>query len=246
MSDLKLDVHALVDGENIDSERAQLLAAMEQDSTLKAEYEWAVYIKRTLNDKCKSQGSDECWQSAIVQLNAIDKTKRTENFIGRYAWAFCGVFVLAIGIASVSNQITGRTSLATTSSAGFASLTPIQKSVNADEALEAIKARLGSAPATLSATPVLMVDQVLYGVIDGHKAMMLRFADRKGPLDLTFIQGVGAIDTINTPIGDGMSQGQINGINAVSWSDGQCLTILASQRPFEELAANARGIQLAR
>lgn len=247
MSDLKLDVHALADGQPTDGDRAEIMAAMERDQALKAEYEWAVYIKQTLGTKCMSGGGEECWKAAVVQMNAIDKTKRTERFVGRYAWAFCGVFVLAIGIASVSNQMTGRTSLNTTSTASFYSgVTPIQNSVSAGDALEAIKARLGSAPAQLSVTPVVRVDEVLYGAIDGHKAMVLRFRDQKGPMEMTFIQGVGGIDSVSTPFGEGLSQGQVNGVNAVSWSDGQCLMVLIAQRPYEELASNARAIQLAR
>lgn len=239
MNDLQLDVHALADGELSTDECAAVQKALRENPQLQAEYEWAVVIRQTLQTKCAKHGSEECWTAAITQISAIDRSRKTENFVGRYAWAMCGVFVLVIGFAAVSNRFTGNDRLSTNASASlFSGLTPIQRSVSQDEATEAVRQRLGLTPGAMSAIPVA-VDEVSYGELDGHRAMKISFRDPAGPLKLLIVEGVTSAEPISQPMEGGMTCGQVGGLNAVSWTESGNLLILAGDRDYGDLARHA-------
>ena len=99
-----LQLHALADNQLDPNEAAQVQAALQKDPELMAEYHAVLSIKDCLQSKVSSVTCDETWRTCVGRLNEIDRTRRVEGFVGRYAWALCGVFFLFIVYGGISNR----------------------------------------------------------------------------------------------------------------------------------------------
>lgn len=94
-----LDVHAMADGQTSPEESQALREKMQADPSMQFEYESVLQIKGLLQSHCKGEHCDKTWTSCKERLVAIDKAERVNSFVGKYAWQFCGSFVLLIILA---------------------------------------------------------------------------------------------------------------------------------------------------
>ena len=87
-------LNAYVDEELNDQDRSQLEAELRLCQLSQAETDAIRTIKTIISSRSETHTCTETWTVCIERLNGIDKARRTENFVTKYAWALCaGVFV---------------------------------------------------------------------------------------------------------------------------------------------------------
>ncbi len=88
-----LALHALADGEISMSEALRLTRDVEAEADVVAELRAIEFRKLLMKEKVEER-SDQAWRRC--RAADIDKARRVEGFVGRYAWALCSVFFLVI------------------------------------------------------------------------------------------------------------------------------------------------------
>jgi hypothetical protein len=91
-----LDLHALADGELSVEQATGLKQRVQSDASLRREHEAILNLKDLVRDKSLKYESDECWKACVGRLNELDRSRKVNSFVSRYAWAFCGVLFAAI------------------------------------------------------------------------------------------------------------------------------------------------------
>lgn len=99
-----LKLHALADNQLDPVEAAQIQNAIQNDPNLLAEYRAIVTVKQCLESKVSSVSCDETWRRCVGRLNEIDQSRHVEGFVGRFAWALCGVFFFLIVFSGIKNR----------------------------------------------------------------------------------------------------------------------------------------------
>ncbi|HWD39338.1 MAG TPA: hypothetical protein VG944_10845 [Fimbriimonas sp.] len=95
MSDFS-DLHALVDGHLPSSEAAKVREWVKSDPRAQAEFEAISNLKEYVSTHSLRYESEECWKACVVRLNGLDRSRKVEGFVGRYAWALCSIFFASI------------------------------------------------------------------------------------------------------------------------------------------------------
>jgi anti-sigma factor RsiW len=104
----RLDLHALADGELDKGEAKLLREALRDDPQAQAEYEVILNFKEMVVQQSVRHEAEDCWKACQVRMNEIDRSRRVESFVGRYAWAMCAVFfVLILGSRFMVNDVRG-------------------------------------------------------------------------------------------------------------------------------------------
>ena len=232
MSDWIDKVHALADGELSEAEMAEAQHLVASDPKAAAELEWAVLFKNHLGEKLPPVKDDETWQKCQARFDAIDKTSKTEAFVGKYAWAFCLIFLVGIFSAYIVNKVGGSRPLSNDHVAGlFNGLTPFNFT-ESRQALDSVKSNVGPAP--LQVIGVARVTSLAIGYVDGRRTANLTLNDGHGPVSLFVIKDTSGIDGLDVR-DSGYQCGTINESRAVSWTDSGYLFLLLGPRPHEEL-----------
>lgn len=242
MNDRLEEIHALVDGELSQEEEAQIREALAADPAAQREYQWAGAIKNLLHSKCARPTHEECWRRSMDQVRAIERSRRTNQFVGRWAWAMClGVFLLIFGAAAF-NRLNPSQSL---ERANLASLFgPLSRSASPETPSEAdalVRSYLGAAPLSVDSIR-FTVGEVGLGTVEGRRAARLRLADGSGPLILIVVQGVSGVEGLE---GNGSiySAGTVNGVPLIAWARngyGMILSGPRSQSQLESIAGSLR------
>ena len=220
-------MHALADGQ-LDAEeqkRAQELAA--NDPECAAELKWAQETRRTVHAKCRMEGDEEVWQASMKRLDAIDRTKTTEKFVSKYAWAFCAVVMVAIFSGAITNRTLGTQSLSNVQVADL--LNPGAFGRSAETTVN---------PETASALNLSGYRIIQYGEkeTDGRNCAYFRLRDSFGNLALVGIPDRVVLEGINSETGlQGFRSGAVNGANTVTWTMGENTFVLSANRPTQEL-----------
>lgn len=234
MKELNEKIHAFVDGELPAEERAEIIEQISADKSANAEYQWAQYLKSTLRSKCEPIKNDECWQRTKAQLDAIDRTKQVNGFVGRWGWAMCGIVAIFILGAILHNRIYGGQELSTSRMAGlYGSLVPLGTPSN-QEAENVLKAAFGEAPMDLDSGRLNMV-QMQRGQLEGRPAIEVVFQDQKGRFNLYIIQGIRAVTGSMADKGEPYSQVEINGFPALAWAEDGYGFVVSANRNVDEI-----------
>jgi anti-sigma factor RsiW len=107
------DLHALIDGELNSEESRRLRALVDGSTSMQAELSAISNVKDLLRQKCSNSPTDEVWKVCVVRLDEIDRSRKVESFVGKYAWAFCaGLFLLVIGSRFAVTDVKGETARA--------------------------------------------------------------------------------------------------------------------------------------
>lgn len=240
MSDWIEKVHALADGELGEAEKAEAVHAVASDPRAAAEHEWAVLFKHHLSEKLTPVTDEETWLASKRRLDALDKTNKAETFVGKYAWAFCMIFLVGIFSAAVVNKLGGSRPLSNDHVAGlFNGLTPFDFT-ESRQALESVKAKVGLAPRQVIG--VARVTSLAIGSVDGRRTANLTLDDGRGPMNLVVISDTSAIDGLDYR-DSGYRCGMINELRAVSWTDTGYLFLLLGPRTHQELLSIAGQIK---
>lgn len=242
----RLDIHAWVDGELDDIAHARIGEWASNDPATKAEAESISALKSNLKTHCSAGiPNPDLWKTCQTRLNDLDRLKRADNVIGRYAWGICGAFVLLISGAAMFNRSSGSQTLYTADMARMSqSLLPVQLPSSTTEPEQKIQGFQG---AMIMFDSRLSVLGMAAGVVNGRRAARLTLADSQGNMALLVVENINRVEgTQKQSLGTPFSQGKIDDANCLSWTDKGCGLILAGNRDFSNLEEIARLIRIQR
>lgn len=243
MIDKNLDptiVHAAIDGELEPQEHAATLDAISADpaaSALYAEYRRLKFAVSALPQADVPKGA---WRSCTRRLDEIDRNRRAERFVTRYAWAMsAGVFLLIVGAGSW-NRLTGQ-HLNPGDVAHMASvLSPFDRTQRPDTATVGkwLQDRVGTSNITLPRPPL----SAEYGQAGETRLARLVLADPYGEMVLYVWRGTDPLDGFEPVAGTGLSAGSVLNQNAVEWMRDGCHFVLVGPRDINGLARAAASL----
>ena len=240
------ELHALADNELSESERQDLLRRMSDDASAQAELQSIQSMKSML--RCQ-EGPEldtaELWKRCQDRLTEIDKTKRVEGFVGKYAWGICGLFFLAIAMAGFFNRASGR-SVRPDEVAGYvAGMSPISVPRNADQTqLEpALKEVVGEAFRNRPAK--WLVTAIGRNATPGHRCSYVQLTDEFGDVAVVAMHDVAQVDGLWQYEPDPeFGATKFDGVNALFWKrreDGE-ICMVVGQRSYDELYSVVQSI----
>lgn len=232
-------MNAWADGALTADEAAEAQTQAQSDPAAANEHAWALYVKDRLAGLPSTDVPDGLWKTCTGRLDAIDRVRTAERAVGKYSWALCGVFVVAILSAAFINRSNPSRSLPSASVAGLMSgLSPVSTSQPAD-ALRTVREGMPGAPVHPGSFELL---NVAVGHVDGRRAAKVRMRDAEGPFELFLVAGAVGIEGL-TPGPSGFAEGTINGESAVSWTEGGYLVLVTSDRSHEAVGALVRQLR---
>ncbi|MCW5938207.1 MAG: hypothetical protein KF884_08360 [Fimbriimonadaceae bacterium] len=234
---------ALADGMLDAEERERAEQQLKTDKGALSEFEWAVMLKQSVRQHCRPAESSEEWKKAKARLDEIDRVKKAEHFVGKYSWALCGIFLVAIVSAAVFNRGVSRP-LGNAHVAGLFSGLQLEPAGSETQVTESVRKKLGEVPRPVAHLPG-RVTHVACGQIDGRSAVRLSIQDSMGQLTFFTIRSTTSIDALQRVEGD-YQLGLLGGVPSVAWVEGGYLLILAGDRGFESLIQSAESIKSSR
>jgi anti-sigma factor RsiW len=232
-----LDLHALADGEATDRLTHEVRDLIERDPICAAEYAAIQNLKDFVRGNVRNSHEEEAWKSCVKRLNEIDKTRRAEGFVGRYAWAMCAVAFLAIVGGGILNHAQPTKMDGTDLSSVMASFGPARAPgvSQPDDVKRWVNGLLGRASQTVDPSR-MVVRAAAQGAIDGHKVLQLQMRDASGDLVLVVLEGQANFADLKPLPDPRYHGGRMNGMNCISWTKGQVSLVLFGQRSHDELA----------
>lgn len=236
-----LDVHALIDDELSANERARVQELIKTDKVCAAEWTAVRQVKGALSEKCLEPDCDEIWQGCVKRLQEIDRTRRVESFVGRYAWGICGAFALVIVGAAGFNRLTGGGLNTGDVARVSASLIPISgpRSQATDDVKSWLERNLGQTMHIPSGR-LQVTGGALGHMSDGHRIVEANLQDSQGPLRFYEVDGVDKVNGAQPIDGrDGYSSGTIEDRNCITWVSNGNAYVLSGDRSVDALCRAA-------
>ena len=97
------DIHAYVDAE-LSQDEATALGADLASPAAAREIDAIRNLKRLLREKTEAPETKQAWTRCVKRLDDIDRTRRIETVVGRYAPAFCACLFMAIVLVGRFSQ----------------------------------------------------------------------------------------------------------------------------------------------
>ncbi|CAN5430017.1 hypothetical protein BH11ARM1_BH11ARM1_17760 [soil metagenome] len=235
-----LELHAYADGQLSKQDEGRVRASLKQDAAAQAELDSILSLKKALH----SVDAVECsaaWAKCVGRLDELDKANRTESFVGRYAWALCGVFFLCILGGGMFNRMSpGSQMQAADVARAAASLTPAAgpRSQEPAEVAHFLDDLVGKASKSLTPDRLQVVNGAT-GEVDGHRVSKLGLHDADGDLCLIIINDVLDLSNLKQASDPNFRVGSLQGMNSVAWTENNVTMILAGNRPFDALVSAA-------
>jgi hypothetical protein len=225
-------LNALVDNELEPAERAELEAAVAQDSTAAAHLGSIRALKSAVQGHVRPVPCEDEWKACVKRLNEIDGVKRTKSIVDSWAWAMCSVlfiFIFSVGMFNRSNPGV---------KAGTGDLTRAGMETPIRDAYHWVKSEFG-----LTGLPKQPVE-ARQGSYDGRQVATLHFRDAEGDLSLVLVRGDVRVEGVK-PMDDGNHFAcQTGEANSVVWSDRGIVMILTGKRDVTELRDISNSIHL--
>lgn len=241
MSDL-LDLHAYVDGELSDEAAAAVRARVESDPAAAAE---VAAIRKLKDLSCQCAGTitcDETWKLCTSRLGEMDRVRRTERFVGRYAWGLCAIVLFALVGAGMFNRAKDGSAIYASDVASIASSATGQAALASPDGLSGwLTGLFGRAPVQEPPSQ-LRVLSVARAEADGRPVARVELADSSGPVVLLIVGGATDVRGL-APTDSVFQHGRMDCVNCVSWTSDGAAMILAGDRSHEALEDVARQIQ---
>ncbi len=224
-------LHAYVDGELTGAELQEVEAKLAECAESRAEVASIQSLKTMLN-QAPGMECQDVWANCQSRLDAIDRVRKSGNFITKFSWAFvAGVaLVLVIG-GGISRHAEGRT-VDNSALAGFISnptnQTAEKKSQNAelDQILQRANEQLNRIHFIRGAR-IVQNDQT---------AERLDFEDAKGPFSLLVLPERSNFDDMSADDSGKYYFGKIDvSTHAVGWRTQNACLVLIGRREFEDL-----------
>jgi len=229
MTDLEL-IHGLVDGELEGADLALARSRVENDAAFRAHFESArdqkVFCKASLAPATCS----ETWSKCRGRLDELDRSRRAETVISKYAWQMAAcLFLFMVGFG-VYNRTGGQSVNAGSLTTATAAVGPSVVNPGRVENWLATKLGLRSQAVNRNITFLGAAE----GVVEGRQMWKVDMLDGSVPLTLVVIANAPVIQGLNDQ-GD-TQVGQINGQNCFSWKVREYTCVLVGDRQPDELA----------
>ncbi len=242
MSDY-LDIHALADGQLSGAEKSAAETRLRGCDASQREYQAVGILKDVLQSKCEPIECAETWSKCQVRLKEIERTKRVEGFVGRYAWGLCSIFLVAIVMAGSVNRLGGH-GVRTGDVARMAgSMIPLgsPRSQDPDDKRRWLSGVMDG-PMPVQPDTLQVVDGAK-GRVNGHQMVRLNLMDAQGPMTLFIVADTQRVEDAEHVNEQGIGICPLNGANAVGWADSNFGYILIGSRPFDSLVKIAQEVR---
>ena len=227
-------LHALADGELDPREAHALREALKADPRAAAEVDAVLNLKEFLRDNAPRHTDEEVWHGCVRRLDEIDRSRRAEGFVSRYAWALCGVLFLFIVSGRFAMRNVQGDSASTADLAGvFHSSAPVTDSARMKSRL--YEAILGQAGKGLDPNEIeiLLPTQ---GFVQGRPAMRIPMRDGEGDLVLLRIRDYLNIEnTAPLDSNPNLYFGVVDEENGLVWHPGNETWVLSGARSVDAL-----------
>jgi hypothetical protein len=242
-----LEIQAFADGELSAEDQARVGKLIASDEQASAKLLELQSLKSCLQSKTEKIDSEDVWSRCVSRLDEMDRTKRVEGFVAKYAWGLCSLFFLVIlagGLFNRMNRHTVGTAEVATYVAGLGpssgSLDP--KVAQTEKALRVLLKDIQSSQATGRAEVIRQREGLTR---DGRPVVCFDMRDAKGFMSLLLISGVATIEDLEPIEGtDGMAKGMIGRSNCVTWTDDGNALVLIGDRSYKDLRATAERIRI--
>lgn len=234
-------LHALADDELSADDRRKVEADLAEDPEAAKVLSSILAVKQAIASHVKPVECEDEWKRCRRRLDEMDKARRTEAFVGRYAWVMCtGLFAFIVG-AGILQRSSGEPRLGAKDLAQMsASVSPVSLTGGIDRWLGRL---FGKSPKIEQGS--LQVVQRLQGMYNGRPVAQLNFTDSKGPLTLLVIGGNVALEGA-TLVDEQHVAGQFGQANYVAWRDSGLFLLLAADRSPAELLQIAEQLRVNR
>lgn len=233
----RMDMHALADGQLEGAAKQAAEAARDADPALRAEFDSISILKQALQSKAEPITCAETWQKCRGRLEELEKRKRVEGFVGRYAWGLCSVFFVAILGAAMFNRSNGDGLRTGDAARMLSSLAPISR--NGGTASVEMRDWIRKT----NSSPEIRLVGVAQGSYNGHPVAVYQLQDADGDLAALEIRGVNKVEGVEPMLENNrFSVGKLNNTNCVTWVEGSSTLFLVAERPYEELARVAEAL----
>lgn len=235
-----LDLDALADGQLEGEAKAAAEARIRCCEKSRAHFEAVRQLKVGLSTKCEPIMCEETWSKCRDRLREIDRAKKVEGFVGRYAWGLCGVFLLAIVVGGSLNRTSGavRPGDVARISASMSPL-PFAGSRTSEDRPKWFD---GIMPPMKIEPEKVQIVGAASGMVNGHRVGKVSLVDPTGPMALFMFENTERIEDGNAN-DQGFSLCTVGGSNAVGWSENPHAYLLIGDRPFDDLQIIAHAIR---
>ncbi|MHB8636019.1 MAG: hypothetical protein ACYC96_06055 [Fimbriimonadaceae bacterium] len=234
-------VHAVVDGELTPHEHAAALEAINADagaSLLHAEYR---RLKAAVAALPEVEVPANAWRSCKRRLDELDRNRKAERFVTRYAWGLsASIFFLILGAGSW-NRLTGQhlgASDVTHMASMFGSFDRAAKPNTANVG-KWLQDRVG---VTLNTASVRQPLSAEFGQAGETPMARLVLADAQGRMALYIWRGNDPIEGFVPVNGGPLNAGRVLNQNCVVWVQGGCHLVLVGPRDIDDLARVATAL----
>lgn len=245
MTDPK-QLHALADEELNPTEANALRETLKRDPQSAAEYNAILNLKDVVRNNCLSHSDEEAWKSCVRRLDAIDKSRRVEGFVGRYAWALCGTMFLFIlsGRYAMRNVEGDAARTADLARVFGGSARPLDSRKQAEAKM--YSSIVQAVRSTLNGSEI-EVGNGKVGSVRDLPAARYPMRDGIGDLTLTQIQGTLILeDTAPLPGHPAMEASVSDRMSSVIWHKNDQTWILSGDRSLDQLSGIAEQLADAR
>jgi anti-sigma factor RsiW len=236
----------VVDGELPPQEHAAALESINADpgaALLHAEYR---RLKSAVGSLPAVEVPSAAWKSCTRRLDELDRNRKAERFVTRYAWAMsASVFFLILG-AGAWNRFTGQHLGASDVTHMASMLSPFERAdkPNTTDVGKWLQDRVGR-PVPLNTSAVLRLLSAEYGQAGDIPMARLVYADPQGAVTLYIWRGGDPIEDLDPLPGSSLNSGRVLNQNCVAWIQDGVHFVLVGQREVSDLARTADGLRQA-
>ncbi len=232
-----LKLHAFADDQLSQDEKTSIEADLAECAESRSELDCIKNLKALVSEHHETHECRNVWSDCVARLNEIDKTRRVEGFVAKYAWGICGAFAACIVIAGVAQRQVGSRLSSNDLARVAAGLAQVRSSASpADPRISAELGRMLDV-AKLSIAPgrmrVLRADR---GLIGGQIATRLIVRDAIGDMGLIVLPGIASFDG-TSPLRDDpeFSVGHLGASNCLTWHENGRSVVLIGERNAQDL-----------
>lgn len=228
-------LHAFADGEMTPIEANALRESIKSDPTASAEVDAVLNLKDFLAKNSARHTNDEAWKGCVRRLDEMDKARRVEGFVGRYAWVLCAALFLFIlsGRAAMRNVQGDSARTADFARIFGGSVAPVTEQNRAQARF--YEQILGQVGRNLN-PDAIEIGKPMPGMVHDLQAACIPMRDRKGDLVLLRIGGLLNIqDTVPSSATPGLNVGVVDGENCVVWQMNGETWVLSGPRSVDAL-----------
>jgi hypothetical protein len=214
----RTELHALADNELPPERSAELKSQLDRDPASLAELEAIHATKRCLRSCANDVDASTLWVECRDRLDEVDRTKRIESFVGRYAWGICGLFFVAIALGGFFNRSLPRSADSNQVAGYVANMAPISRPAFTDAGADDRMFRqvLGESfnrPQQVRITDIGVSDE------PGRRVSMFRCDDGYGPVVVLALHDIQQVTGLYEYEKDTRYKcGEVSGAPALFWN----------------------------